>query len=470
MHIQPIFAINGEMAQITNKNKNAKSAYFLGIFKAQKDWASFTASQQRFIEEFFNGRNIFLTGVGGSGKSYVAKKLFEFLDSVGYVYGKTSTTGVSAVNIGGTTINSWAGIGLANEGIESILMKVDNNSKAKNRIKACKTLFIDEISMAKAELLDIIDIVCQYIRNDGDPFGGIQVVFIGDLLQLPPVFKGFEQQRFAFDSDAWKSANVITVNLTEVMRQTNMKFIEFLNAIREGKPYDEEIISECKNRTFPDDGIEALKILCTNDEVATGNANKLRSLPGQSMMYTAIDSGPTNWLDFIEKNCIAQKTLELKVGAQVMLIWNLNVSAGLANGALGKVVAMYPNAVEVKFANGITEMIEPQSWEIAERELVGGKMMKKVIASRRQIPLKLAYYCTAHKTQSLTLDRIEIDMSRAFAEGQIYVALSRVRSPEGLRIVGFDKSKIKVNKRIIDFYLDETAKMNAETKTETFIS
>ena len=426
----------------------------LTLFKKRPEWKGLTKLQKKFFEHFFQHKNVFLTGPAGTGKSYCVHLLFQFLDEQGVFYGKTASTGVAALNIGGVTLHSWSGMGLADDEGMDLLEKVDGNSKAKNRIKACKVLVIDEISMMNSNLMDKLDIVCQYIRDRGEPFGGIQVVFVGDFMQLPPVFKSFEKETFAFESQAWKDARVKTVHLTEIVRQHDEPlFAKFLNEVRLGYAKDFTILSECHGRKFADDGIRPVRLFCKNVDVDSYNNAELRKLTTPLRRYFATDEGGDSWKQFFDKNCPAPNTLDLKVGAQVILLKNLDVAQGLVNGSVGIVESMTTEVVMVKFINGI-HAIEVQSWEIKQNELdINTGLMKKVlVAKRKQIPLRLAWAITIHKSQGSTLDRAEVDVSEAFANGQVYVALSRVRNLASLRLNNFQSSKITVNKKCVDFY------------------
>lgn len=426
----------------------------LDDFSKTPEWKGLTDGQKEFFRRFFRHKNLFHTGAAGTGKSYDINLLFRYLDSLGIMYGKTATTGVAALNIGGTTINSWAGIGLGDDDGMDLLDKVSENKKAVNRIKNCKVLVIDEISMAKANLIEKIDIVCQYIRDDERPFGGIQVVFVGDFMQLPPVFKKFEPEKFAFESQAWHDSKIEMINLTEIVRQHDEPhFAKFLNDVRFGKATDLEILRECINRKFPEDGIKPVKLYCRNIDVNEFNLRELDKIVGPSQTFRAFDEASENWQQFFDKNCPAPTRLELKVGAQVMLLVNLDVANGLVNGSVGVVHKVYTDMVEVKFENGIFP-IEPFNWEIKQNEFdpIAGAMKKTVLAKRRQMPLKLAWAVTIHKAQGSTLSRAEIDIGDAFAEGQVYVALSRVRNLKSLSVKPFSLSKIKVNQKCLNFY------------------
>lgn len=426
----------------------------LTLFKKRPEWKGLTKLQKKFFEHFFQRKNVFLTGPAGTGKSYCVHLLFKFLDEQGVFYGKTASTGVAALNIGGVTLHSWSGMGLADDEGMDLLDKVDGNSKAKNRIKSSKVLVIDEISMMNSNLMDKLDIVCQYIRDRGESFGGIQVVFVGDFMQLPPVFKHFERETFAFESQAWKDARVKTVHLTEIVRQHDEPlFAKFLNEVRLGQAKDFSILDSCFGRKFADDGIKPVRLFCKNIDVDSYNVAELHKLKTPSRRYHATDEGGDGWKQFFEKNCPAPSALELKVGAQVILLKNLDVEQGLVNGSVGIISDMSSETVMVQFINGI-HVIEPQAWEIKQNELdVNTGLMKKVvIAKRKQIPLRLAWALTIHKAQGSTLDRAEVDISEAFANGQVYVALSRVRNLGSLRLNNFHPSKITVNKKCVDFY------------------
>lgn len=437
----------------------------LTLFKNRPEWKTLTKLQKKFFELFFQKKNVFLTGPAGTGKSYCVALLFKFLDEQGVFYGKTASTGVAALNIGGVTLHSWSGMGLADDEGMELLEKVEGNTKAKNRIKSSKVLVIDEISMMNSNLMDKLDVVCQYIRDSNASFGGIQVVFVGDFMQLPPVFKSFERETFAFESQAWRDAKVKTIHLTEIVRQHDEPlFAQFLNEVRLGQATKFSILDECLGRKFADDGIKPVRLFCKNIDVDGYNMAELLKIKSPSRKYYSSDDGSDAWKQFFDKNCPAPNTLELKIGAQVILLKNLDVAAGLVNGSVGVVESMHDDMVSVRFIDGI-HSIEPQAWEIKQNELdVNTGLMKKiVIARRKQVPLKLAWALTIHKAQGSTLDRAEVDISEAFANGQVYVALSRVRRLSSLRLNNFNSSKITVNKKCLEFYM-----MKEEEEPEFF--
>lgn len=433
-------------------------------FSKWPEWHSLTELQKEFFRKFFQHKNIFLTGPAGTGKSYAVHLLFKFLDSKKIFYGKTATTGVAALNIGGTTLHSWSGMGLADEHGMDLINKVKDNAKAVERIKSSKVLVIDEISMAKAELIEKLDIVCQVIKEDERPFGGIQVIFVGDFMQLPPVFGKMEDEQFAFDSDAWKSAKIRVIHLTEIVRQHDEPhFAKFLNEVRMGTVKDLSLLDQCIDRKFPKDGIQPVKLFCKNMDVNEFNGKELDKIKTASKTYASFDEGPESWKQFFDKNCPAPTYLKLKKGAQVILLVNKDIQNGLVNGSVGVVENLYDNCVEVRFEQGLF-LIEGHNWEIKQNEFdhLTKAMKKVVLAKRKQLPLKLAWALTIHKAQGSTLDRAEIDIGEAFAAGQVYVALSRVRNLKSLSVKPFSHKKIMVNAKCINFYKKQEEKVEEQ--------
>ncbi len=432
---------------------NPRISRLRGAFSAHTK--GLTTDQVKFTDQFFAGRNVCLSGSAGTGKSYVLKALFEFLTANGVSVGRTATTGVAAFNIGGSTIHSFAGLGLADEDAESIYLKLAKNSKVKGRIRAAEVLFLDEVSMAKGDLLNKLDYVFRHVRNKNESFGGCQFVFGGDPLQLPPVFKGDEVAQLFFDCVAWKAANVRVCVLHEIVRQKgDDTFVRVLNDIRVGRTDTLHLLTPRINAVFPSDGIEPVRIFSHNAKVIEYNAERLTQLKTQARTYRAHDSG-TEWqIEAFNKNCPALQTLDLKVGAQVMNLVNSDQENGVVNGSIGVVMAFTGEGVRVRFSNGHQALIGRNEWTLKDQEVgVDGKIKYKVVATRSQIPLKLAWSNTTHKCQGLTLDRAIVDVTECFATGQAYCALSRVRDMNSLSIVGsIPHSSIRVDQRCVDFY------------------
>lgn len=430
------------------------SATLSAAFSQTPAYTRLTPSQKRFATLFFEGVNLFLTGEAGTGKSYLMRALYDFAETRGVALARTASTGVAALNIGGQTINSWAGMGLADEDITSILTWVNKNRKAQERIRATRILVIDEISMVKADLLDKLDLVCKSICGVKTPFGGLQIVVVGDFLQLPPVFKGDERKDFAFNSRSWREAGIKKVALLEQVRQDgSLLFAGLLGRIRVGDVSDLDLLSTRIGAAFPASETEPVRLFCKNVDVNVYNAGRLAKLPGDLKRFHAKDDGQEHHITYFDKHCPAPTTLELKIGVQVMLLVNLDVLSGLVNGSVGVVRAFGPDGITVAFDRGGECIVEENQWEIKEQVTgLGGMTRYKVVATRLQYPLKLAYATSVHKSQGSTLDRVVVDLREAFAEGQIYTALSRVRSLEGLSIVGEIPTNIHVNLECKRFY------------------
>lgn len=403
--------------------------------------------QKKVFELFFSGRNFLLTGPAGTGKSYVMKKLFEYLEYHSYPFGKTASTGTAAVNIGGSTVFSFMGIGLGEGSNDYVLSQVLKNKKAKSRIRGCKALIIDEISMMKASTLDKIKYVFQKVRGSLPQF-----VWVGDFAQLPPVFRDGESDGLAFESETWKTGKFQVLMLDQLVRQDETtKFAQLLQELRVGNVDNLSILQERVGAKFKD-GIGAVKLYCKNINVDAENNRRLGQIKERSFIFNSIDDGQDHHIAFFDKNCPAPKRLEIKVGAQVMLLKNLDLEMELFNGAVGNVTSVTTAGVEVQFKTG-KFLINREPWEIKDQGFnKDGNLTLKVVASRKQIPLKLAWASTVHKCQGATLDHAEIDISEAFESGQAYTALSRVRNLNSLSLKPFKPSKVRANQKALNFY------------------
>lgn len=421
-------------------------------FKLEPNYQIATDCQKKFFEEYFKGNNIFLSGAAGTGKSFALNSLAAFLDKNNVMVGMTATTGVAAFNIKGQTIHSWAGIGLGEDSSTELVSKVKNNKILMEKIIETHTLVIDEISMLKADLLDKLDNFFKLIRFSREPFGGLQLIFCGDFLQLPPVWQGDEDKDFAFNSDVWKNSGIKTVYLKEIVRQHgDPQFAELLNRLRVGDTSNLELLKSRIDFKFPDDGIDPVFLFCKNYDVEKLNKEMLNEVSGEKKTFKSKDSGSPYHISFFDKHCQAIANLELKIGAQVMLLTNIDTKQGLVNGSIGKVKGWSSGGIIVSFQTG-DQIITEFKWELKEQQKVSGKMQKVVVASRTQYPLKVAYALTVHKSQGSTLDRAVIDISEAFAEGQVYVGLSRVRDLKSLSVSSFSNSRVKVNPECLNFY------------------
>lgn len=405
--------------------------------------------QQRAFDLMKSGKNIFLTGPAGTGKTSVIKKFvgdFRWERKIAI----TSTTGISALLIGGTTLHSYTGIGLGKGSVDSMVSKILSRGYLKKRWNEMEVLIIDEISMLSPELLDKLDQIAKAVRHTLRPFGNIQLVLSGDFLQLPCIDS---PDKFCNEARCWEKCIDEVVYLTEIIRQNDSTFQNCLNSIRIGKVPD-DVATILKKRVGVkldnEYGIKPTKLFPLNRAVDNLNHQELGELTTDLYEYDLEISilKPTknkaDMIDKAKKYCIAPEKLQLCVGAQVMLLWNLDLENQLANGSRGIVIDFIEDTPIVKFLNGVERIIDYHIWEIEEN---GVKTMKLI-----QIPLKLAWAVSIHKSQGSSLDLAEMDLSNVFEYGQAYVALSRVKKLEGLSITGLDIDKIKAHPKAVEFY------------------
>jgi ATP-dependent exoDNAse (exonuclease V) alpha subunit len=418
------------------------------------DFSTLSSQQKQVIEAFEAGKNIFVTGGAGSGKSYLLSFLKRSYGHNGLDV--TASTGIAAVNIGGSTIHSWAGIGLANLPLDQIVENIFSGkfSKIRRRIKHARALAIDEISMISAEVLEILDQVFRRVRENNAPMGGIQMLFFGDFLQLPPINRNGSNFNFCFESESWRKLNLEMFELEEIFRQTDQKFIKILNNLRFGK-LDESDREALEARLNANDENLAIKptILTThNAKVEKINFEELKKIPREEISHGAEYFGQPDRVEFLKKNCIAAETLKLKVGAQVMMIKNTYQKEGIINGSLGIIRNFSPKKLYpiVEFTNGKILTIAPEEWLIEKYD--EEKRLVVTEAGVNQVPLILAWAMTIHKSQGLTLDKISCDLSDVFSPGQAYVALSRARSLEGIFIESINFNRIATNHEAVSFY------------------
>ena len=411
-------------------------------------------SQKIAVDYILKGENVFVTGSAGTGKSYLLNFLkTELKDKCFYI---TATTGIASVNVGGITLHSWAGIGIEDIPVEKIAQKIlpASGTHTRKRLQSTEILAVDEISMLSMKTFEKIDKLLRLVRDNNKPFGGIQLIFFGDFFQLPPV----DCENFCFESNVWWEANIKMVLLREIFRQSDQTFITLLEHVRYGiiSKNDVDILKHRWNLKY--DGVIKPTILSTHNVfVEKINFEKLNNLTTKEYIYTARFDGREDKIELLKKNCIAREILNLKLGSQVMMLKNTYQKEGIINGSSGIVVdfSMKKHYPVVRFENGKELTIAPECWEISTYNPETGEV--NVLASMVQIPLLLSWAITIHKSQGMTLDKAECDLKHVFTDGQVYVALSRVRDLNGLYIKSFDVNKIKANKKIIKFY-DEVLK------------
>ncbi|XP_039721238.1 ATP-dependent DNA helicase PIF1 isoform X2 [Pteropus medius] len=401
--------------------------------------------QAAVLRVILKGQSIFFTGSAGTGKSYLLKRILGSLPPTGTV--ATASTGVAACHIGGTTLHAFAGIGSGQAPLAQCVALAQRPSVRQGWL-SCQRLVIDEISMVEAALFDKLEAVARAVRQQNKPFGGIQLIICGDFLQLPPVTKGSQPPQFCFQAKSWRKCVPVTLELTKVWRQADQTFVSLLQAVRLGRCSDEVTrqLQATATHEVGRDGIVATRLCTHQDDVALTNERRLQELPGEVHSFEAMDSDPEQ-ARILDVQCPVSRLLQLKLGAQVMLVKNLAVTRGLVNGARGVVVGFETEGrglPQVRFLCGVTEVIRADRWTV---QATGGQFL-----SRQQLPLQLAWAISIHKSQGMSLDCVEMSLGRVFASGQAYVALSRARSLQGLRVLDFDPMVVRCDSRVLRFY------------------
>lgn len=396
-------------------------------------------TQDKAIEILKSGANVFLTGEPGAGKTYTISKFVEWLDAQKTDYAITASTGIAASHLDGSTIHSWSGLGIRRGLKEEQLQGIKRNSWLVEKIKPIKVLVIDEISMLDAVALTDINNILQTIHNNKKAFGGIQIVLVGDFFQLPPVTKYGEERLFAFEAQAWTQADFRICYLTEQHRQADITFLEILSNMRSGTITDEqkELLKSCVMNSKPD-----TKLYTHNADVDAINKAELEKLPGKEKVYIMEQGGQDTLIETLKRGCLSPEKLVLKENAVVMFTRN-NFNAGYVNGSIGKVVRFNTNGPVVKLLSGETVYPEIAKWSIRNRR-EGEK------AYIKQIPLRLAWAITVHKSQGMSLDSALVDLSSTFEFGQGYVAISRVKSLSGLHLVGINETAFLTHPKVVE--------------------
>lgn len=398
-------------------------------------------NQSKALAIMKSGRNVFLTGSAGAGKTYVLNQYIQYLKEHKVPVAVTASTGIAATHMNGQTIHSWSGIGIKDEISIRYLSKLKEKKYFRDKMDAVKVLVIDEISMLHRNQLDLVNRVLKFFKGNELAFGGIQVIFSGDFFQLPPIGAEGEtsRQKFAFMSDAWLEAEPVICYLTEQHRQSENDLNGILNEIRNGEVSQRSIdLLESRVEFHPDDGETETKLFTHNADVDRINQMYLEQIGSSARVFTAEVKGNEALVEMLTRSVLALEKLELKTGAQVMFIKN-NYEVGYVNGTMGRISGFNAkgNPIVRTFDNDLIEA-KPETWAIEDEN-------GKALASFTQVPLRLAWAITVHKSQGMTLDRAMIDLGRAFEKGQGYVALSRLRDLQGLKLRGLNQTALEVD-------------------------
>ncbi|MDO8469908.1 MAG: helix-turn-helix domain-containing protein [bacterium] len=403
-------------------------------------------TQDEALEILKTGASVFLTGEPGSGKTYAVNRFVAWLRDHGVAPAVTASTGIAATHIGGYTIHSWSGIGVKQVLTKQDLRRIAGNRRTAGRIRNAYTLIIDEISMLSARTFAMVEEACRFVRGGTTPFGGLQVVVVGDFFQLPPVQtndgRGGDGSAplFCFDSPAWHELNPIVCYLSEQHRQEDAVFLELLAAIRTSAvtPVHETLLASRAPRE-PAHASGITKLFSHNRDVDRVNDTELAKLPSAAQTFEMTGSGPAHLVEQLKRGCLSPELLSLKLGARVMFTKNDTLEHRFVNGTLGIITGFSPDdsAPIVQTTIGKRIIAERAEWRIEE----GTRVLARIV----QIPLRLAWAITVHKSQGMSLDEAHMDLSNAFEFGQGYVALSRLRTLAGLSLTGWNARALAVH-------------------------
>jgi ATP-dependent exoDNAse (exonuclease V) alpha subunit len=390
------------------------------------------------------GKNVFLTGPAGSGKTHVLHAYVQYLKSHAVDVAVTASTGIASTHLGGMTIHSWSGLGIRDTLTDYDIEDLMEQQYLYKRFDRTKVLIIDEVSMLHHFRLDLIEWICRQMKRNEKPFGGMQIILCGDFFQLPPVTRGETlESQFAYKAESWLYSDFTVCYLSEQHRQKDTTYLSILNNIRDGKVSSKtiELLKSRLNKNL-EVGTEYTRLYTHNIDVDEVNKKHLNLISGTAKNYQMIKKGAPSLSDSLRKSCLSPELLELKVGARVMFTKN-HPEGQYVNGTLGIVKSFNAYGDPIVLTNsGMEIQVSPQSWKVEEEG--------KVKAEISQLPLRLAWAITVHKSQGMSLDAMELDLSKSFVRGMGYVALSRVRTLNGMNLLGWNDIALEVDPEILE--------------------
>ncbi len=418
--------------------------------------------QNTALDILKSGKNVFITGSAGTGKTYLLNIYTQYLKERRVYPTIVAPTGIAASHLGGQTIHSFFSLGIRDSIDEGYVDFLLDKKYLKTRFSKLKLLIIDEVSMISPEIFSSMDLILRGFKGTDAPFGGVQVIISGDFFQLPPVSKEPKEKRFAWQSPAWKALDLQTCYLQEKFRQDDERLIGVLDDIRSGKisSTSEELLASRHEKEL---SIETpTKLYTHNVDVDRINLDELDKLEGEAKLFVCETKGSEKNIEKIFKSSLVLEELALKKGAVVIFIKN-NAEEGYVNGTTGTVQSFSPidNMPIVRTSDGRKIKLEPEDWSLENDS-------GKVTATVSQVPLRLAWAITIHKSQGMTLDAAEIDLSKTFETGQGYVALSRIKNIEGLRLMGLNPMALRVDPLIL--HVDERIKTASQKAADNIMS
>ncbi len=415
--------------------------------------------QKTALDILKSGKNVFITGSAGTGKTHLLKLYTQYLKERRVYPTIVAPTGIAASHLGGQTIHSFFALGIRESIDEGYVDFLLDKKYLKTRFSKLKLLIIDEVSMISPELFSSMDLILRGFKGTDAPFGGVQVVISGDFFQLPPISKVPKEKRFAWQSPVWKALDLQTCYLQEKFRQDDDRLIQVLDDIRSGEisTSSEELLASRHEKELSI--ATPTKLYTHNVDVDRINLSELDKLKGEPKLFVYESKGSAKNIEKIFKSSLVLETLALKKGAVVIFIKN-NPEAGYVNGTTGTVVSFSPidNMPIVRTTEGLKIKLDLEEWSLENDS-------GKVTATVSQVPLRLAWAITIHKSQGMTLDAAEIDLSKTFETGQGYVALSRIKNIEGLRLMGLNPMALRVDPLIL--HIDDRIKQASKKAADS---
>ncbi len=394
--------------------------------------------QETALNILKSGKNVFITGSAGTGKTYLLNQYIQYLKERRIYPTIVAPTGIAASHLKGQTIHSFFALGIRDTVVDNVYVaSLLEKSYLKSRFSKLQLLIIDEVSMVSPEIFASMDKILRAFKNNPEPFGGVQVIISGDFFQLPPVSKEFKEKRFAWQSPSWKALELKSCYLQEKFRQDDDRLIQILDEIRLASvsPSSHALLESRFHKKLSSN-YQPTKLYTHNVDVDRINLEELKKLKGKSYVFTYTSKGSSKNIEKIFKTAMVLEELTLKKGAVVIFIKN-NPDKNYINGTTGVVLGFDGNTPLVKISTGQTIRVLTEDWTVDNDK-------GENIATVSQIPLRLAWAITIHKSQGMTLDSAEIDLSKTFEVGQGYVALSRLKTIEGLRLMGINEMALRV--------------------------